>query len=197
MFSLQIFSIFSLIIIDFHTSRVTCYKLPPCDFTVVFFFAQFCLFFFKYWIIFFSQSLTPSLPSLVASVADTSEQRIGRRMLDVLRIHIIHHGGSRVGGGSLVGRLTLLIVIPECSTLPIRVCFGQVCLSPVETYFLNYRTQTLRLSLPPWKRASLFCPTSPHLSDVCSCSPSAFSLLSLSLLSLSSLSLSRKIVLFT
>lgn len=70
--------------------------------------------------------------------------------------------------GSLVGRLALLIVIPECSTLPIRVCFGQVCLSPAETYFSNYHTQlaTLPSSLvkslpllpdqPPPKRRLLF-----------------------------------------
>lgn len=97
-----------------------------------------------------------SLHSLPASPTRRSEGSVD----ECLRIHIIP-GGSRVARGSLLGRLTLLIVIPECSTLPIRVCFGQVCLSPAETYFLNYRTQTLRLSLLPTKRASLFCVTSP------------------------------------
>lgn len=88
-------------------------------------------------------------------------------MLDVFRVHIIS-GGSRAARGSLVGRLALLIVIPKCSTLSIRVCLGQVCLSPAETYFSNYHTQsaTLPSSLvkslpllpeqPPPKRRLLF-----------------------------------------
>jgi len=41
----------------------------------------------------------------------------------------------------------------------IRVCFGQVYLSPAETYFSNYRTQPAALP------SSLFCPTNPHSSS--------------------------------
>lgn len=78
------------------------------------------------------------------SLVDTSEWKIGRRTFGVFRVHIIP-GGPRAVRRSLVGRLALLIVIPECSTLPIRVCFGQVCLSPVETYFSNYHTQPAAL----------------------------------------------------
>lgn len=107
---------------------------------------------------------------------DTLERKIGRRMLGAFRVHIIP-GGPQTARGSSVGRLALLIVIPECSALPIRVCFGQVCLSPAETYFSNYHTQlaalpsSLEKSLPllldqppPKRRFALFSPFSSSLS---------------------------------
>lgn len=117
---------------------------------------------------------------------DTLERRIGRRMLGSFRVHIIP-GDPRAARESLVGRLALLIVIPECSTLPIRVCFGQVCLSPAETYFSNYHTQSAALpsslekSLPllldqppPKRRFALFSPFSSPLSLLLSLLPFLF-----------------------
>lgn len=49
-------------------------------------------------------------------------------------------------------RPSLLIVIYECPTLSIRVCFGQVCLSPAKTYFSNYYSPPpAALPSPLWK----------------------------------------------
>lgn len=69
----------------------------------------------------------------------------------------------------------LLIVIHECPTLSIRVCFGQVCLSPAKTYFSNYRSPppvTLPSSL--WKSFPPL-PDQPPLSEVLALCPSLLS----------------------